>query len=106
MLARQVVIHCIEIEGLEFFMRALPAFDPGFLTDARNPLILTGDSIAGTAAGSLPTDRINIPSAAKEIPEQFGFLIRRQLRCCGSLHSGMKLVPPGKKDRLFLLKLG
>ena len=105
MLARQVVIHCIEIEGLEFFMRALPAFDPRFLTGARNPLILTSDSIAGTAAGSLPADRINILSATKEIPEQFCLLVGCQLRCCGSFRGGMKLVLPRKKDSLFPLKL-
>ena len=105
MLARQVVIHRIEIQGLEFFVRALPAFDSRFLTDPRNPLTLTGDRIAGTAAGALPADRINIPSAAKEIPEQFGLLVGCQLRCCGSFRGGMKLVLPRKKDSLFPLKL-
>lgn len=80
MLAGQVVIHRVEIQRLELFVRALPAFNPGFLTNARNPLILTGDSIAGTAAGSLPADRIDILSAAKEIPEQFGLLLGCQLR--------------------------
>jgi len=101
-----MIIHGIEIQGLELFMRALPTFDSGFLTNPRNPLILTGDRIAGTASGSLPTERINIPSSAKEVPEQFGFLIRCQLRCCGSLRSGIKLAPSGKKDSLFPLKLG
>lgn len=106
MLARQVVIKRIKIQGLELFMRALPAFDSRFLTDPRNPLILTGDRIAGTAAGSLPADRINIPSAAKEISEQFGLLVGCQLRCCGSLRGGVKLVLPREKGSLFPLKLG
>jgi len=106
MLAGQVVIHRVEIQRLEFLVRALPTLDPGFLTDPRHPLVFTGDSIAGTATGSLPPNRINILSAAKEIPEQSGLLIRCQLRCCGSLHGGMKLVPPGKKLSLFPLKLG
>ena len=106
MLARQVVIHRIEIQGLKFFVRTLPTFDSRFLTDPRNPLILTGDRIAGTAARSVPADRINILSAAKELPEQFSFLIRFQLRYCGLLRSAMKLVPPGKKGSLFPLKFG
>jgi hypothetical protein len=106
MLARQVVIHRIEIQGLKFFVRTLPAFDSRFLTDPRNPLILTGDRIAGTAAGSLPADRINILSAAKEVPEQFCLLVGSQLRCCGSFRGGMKLVLPRKKGSLFPLKLG
>lgn len=87
-------------------MRAFPALDPGFLTDARYPLILTGDSIAGTAAGPLPPNRINILSAAKEIPEQLGLLIGTQLRCCGSLRGGMKFTSPGEKGSFFPLKLG
>jgi len=87
-------------------VRALPAFDPGFLTDARYPLVLTGNSIAGTATGTLPAEGKDILSAAKEIPEQFGFLTGCQLRCRGLLRGGMKFVPPGQKGSLFPLKLG
>lgn len=106
MLTGQVIVNRTEIQWLEFFVRALPALDPRLLTNARYPFILTGDSIAGTAAGALPANRIDILSAAKELPEQFGFLIGCQLRYCRSLRSGMKLVSPGKEGCLFLLKLG
>lgn len=104
--AGQVVIHRIEIQRLKLFVRTLPALDPGLLANNWFPLILTGDSISGAASGPLPANRIDILSAAKKRPEQFGFLIRGQLRVCGTLRSGMKLTPPGKKESLFLLKLG
>lgn len=106
MLAGQVVIHRIEIQGLEFSVWALAALDPRLLAGARNPLIFTGDGIAGAATRALPANRMDILSATKESPEQLGFLIGCQLRHCGSLRSGIKLVPPRKKGSFFLLKLG
>jgi hypothetical protein len=78
--AGQVVIHCIEIQRFEFFIRTLTALDPGFLTDACHPLILTGDSITRPATGTLPTNCIDILSAAKETPEQLGLLLGGQVR--------------------------
>ncbi len=92
----QMIISCMGVQRFEFFVRALAALDPGFLTGARNPFIFAGHGIAGTATGTRPADRIDILSAAKELPEQFSFLIRFQLRYCGLLRSAMKLVPPGK----------
>ncbi len=76
MLARQVVVHRIEIQRLEFSVWTFSALDPGFLTNTGGPLVLAGDGIAGTAAGTLPANRIYILSAVKELPEQFEFLIR------------------------------
>ena len=75
MFARQVVINCIKIEGFEIFVSTFSALDPWFLTDARHPLILTGDGIAGTATGTLPANGINILPATKELTEYVDFLV-------------------------------
>lgn len=75
MLARQVVVHRIEIQRLKFFVWTFSALDPGFLTNTRDPLVLTGDGIAGTASVALPANRIYIQSAAKELSEHFNFLL-------------------------------
>jgi hypothetical protein len=69
MLARQVVVNRVEVQRFEFSVRTFSALDPGFLTNTRSPFILAGDGIAGTAAGTLPANRIYIQSAAKELPE-------------------------------------
>ena len=75
MFARQVVVNRIEIEGLEFFVWTFATLDPGLLTNARSPLILTSDGIAGTATGTLPTNCKDILSAAKEPTEYVDFLV-------------------------------
>jgi hypothetical protein len=76
MFARQVVINCIKIEGFEIFVATFSALDPWFLTDDRHPLVRTSDSIAGTTAGTLPANRINILPASKEFSVYFNFLAR------------------------------
>jgi hypothetical protein len=75
MLARQVVVNRVEVQRFEFSVRTFSALDPGFLTNIRDPLVLAGDGIAGAATGTLPGNRIYILSAAKELPEQFDFLV-------------------------------
>lgn len=74
MLARQVVVNRVEIQRFEFSVWTFSALDPGFLTNTRDPLVLTGDGIAGAATRTLPANCISVRSAAKELPEQFDFL--------------------------------
>jgi len=72
---RKVVVQGTEIQRLEFSVRTFSALDPGFLTNPGGPFVLTGHSIAGAATGTLPANCIDILSTAKELPEQFDFLI-------------------------------
>ena len=74
MLARQVVVHCVEIQRLKFSVWTFSALDLGFLANIRDPLVLAGHGIAGAATGTLPANCMHVRSAAKELPEQFDFL--------------------------------